>query len=479
MKKWIEHNHRVKISLVILLVVLAISAMSYSNYINKNTVHAYRVLFNGEELGLVEDIDGVEDYLDSLRGHLEALEGTKINLVASSKDPSNEGTESEDFVIAGEKNSSNIELTFEPVKGLNLTVSSIDYIKDKINGKVSFEIKAVAIYVNGQEVLFVKDRNTAEEVIDNVIKYFIPTGGNRVLVSHKISEEIKFEEKFVEPNITIHDVDGAVAVLLRGTDEIKTHKVARGESLWTIASKNKMTVNEIKSANPQLKSEVLQIGQELNMIVPKPYLNVETVEEIKYTQNIPFSNQFQRDESMWYWETRIIKRGIPGTKEVKAEVVRVNGTEVERRILSEAVTKEPSVQIVTQGTRRVPDRGTGRFAWPVAGNITSPFGPRRGGFHYGVDIAAPMGTPIYAADSGTVIFSGRQGNYGNLIIIDHGNGFQTYYAHNQSNLVRIGANVEKGQHIGNVGSTGKSTGPHVHFEIRKDGEPTNPMNYFR
>lgn len=99
--------------------------------------------------------------------------------------------------------------------------------------------------------------------------------------------------------------------------------------------------------------------------------------------------------------------------------------------------------------------------------------------HTGVDIAGPAGDDVKAADSGTVRFSGRSGGYGNLIIIDHGNGFSTYYAHNQKNLVSAGDEIDKGGVIAKRGSTGRSTGNHLHFEIRKDGNPQDPLNYFK
>ena len=125
----------------------------------------------------------------------------------------------------------------------------------------------------------------------------------------------------------------------------------------------------------------------------------------------------------------------------------------------------------------------GTLAWPVSGTITSPFGYRRnpfgGGmeFHQGLDIAAPMGTTITAAASGTVISAGWYGGYGNYILIDHGGGMATGYGHCSQIFVSVGQKVQKGQAIGAVGSTGYSTGPHVHFEVRINGKPVDPVPY--
>lgn len=114
---------------------------------------------------------------------------------------------------------------------------------------------------------------------------------------------------------------------------------------------------------------------------------------------------------------------------------------------------------------------------PVSGTITSRFGRRSRGTHTGLDIATSAGTPVGAAAAGTVTYAGRKGTYGNLVVIDHGNGVQTYYAHCNSIAVTAGQHVSQGQTISTVGSTGNSTGPHLHLEIRLNGICQNPQNY--
>jgi len=127
--------------------------------------------------------------------------------------------------------------------------------------------------------------------------------------------------------------------------------------------------------------------------------------------------------------------------------------------------------------------GSGKYIWPVSGDITSYFGYRmhpilkKRKYHSGIDIAAGMGTPIKASDYGVVIFSGRNGGYGLMIVLDHGLGISTVYAHCSRLLVSKGETVSQGQIIAHVGSTGLSTGPHLHFEVRKDGVPVDPLNY--
>lgn len=130
-----------------------------------------------------------------------------------------------------------------------------------------------------------------------------------------------------------------------------------------------------------------------------------------------------------------------------------------------------------------PAGGSGALVWPTSGPITSPFGWRTHPifgterFHSGIDIGADYGDSVVAADNGIVVTSGWLGGYGNAVIIDHGSGISTLYAHNSELLVEEGARVRKGQLISRVGSTGYSTGPHLHFEVRQNGSPVSPMNY--
>jgi lipoprotein NlpD len=117
------------------------------------------------------------------------------------------------------------------------------------------------------------------------------------------------------------------------------------------------------------------------------------------------------------------------------------------------------------------------FIWPVKGKITSKFGPRRETFHDGIDISARVGTRIRAIQAGQVMYSDRLRGYGNIIIIRHGQRLASVYAHNRKNLVRKGKKIRRGEVIGEVGTTGRVTGPHLHFEIRKNNTARDPLYY--
>ncbi len=135
-----------------------------------------------------------------------------------------------------------------------------------------------------------------------------------------------------------------------------------------------------------------------------------------------------------------------------------------------AITDAPDVHDVAQGE--------GVFVWPLSsGTLTSRFGPRGQSFHDGIDIGAPPGTPVHAARDGVVIYSDTLRGYGNVVIVEHEDGYATVYAHNQENLVAAGERVRQGQALARLGGTGRTSGPNLHFEVRKDNVARNPM-YF-
>ena len=138
--------------------------------------------------------------------------------------------------------------------------------------------------------------------------------------------------------------------------------------------------------------------------------------------------------------------------------------------------REAQQRAATQAAVSAP-AGTGALAWPVSGPVTSGFGVRWGRMHEGIDIGVGEGTPVQAAAAGVVIYAGWMSGYGNLVVIDHGNGLSTAYAHNSSLVVGVGRSVAGGEIVSYSGNTGNSTGPHVHFEVRVNGAAVDPLGY--
>lgn len=173
-------------------------------------------------------------------------------------------------------------------------------------------------------------------------------------------------------------------------------------------------------------------------------------------------------------------------KAIELEVLQNNRQQLENAMDElERTSKEIEAQIREYQDKNMAILGSGTYIWPVSGKVLQYFGWRRHPilrkrkFHTGIDIPKPSGTPVLAADSGVVMFSGFNGGYGKMVIIYHGSGFSTVYGHNSVLLVNKGQAVTKGEEVAKVGSTGLSTGPHVHFEIRKDGVPVDPLGYLK
>ncbi|KAB3530204.1 peptidoglycan DD-metalloendopeptidase family protein [Alkaliphilus pronyensis] len=344
--------------------------------------------------------------------------------------------------------------------------------------RLDIKVSSVAIYVNGEEIIQLRDKKTAEEVLEELKTPYVDEE-NQNYTAIDFKENVELVEIFTDAGV-IRTKEDALSLISKGTDEERIHQVQKGESSWSIARKYDLTVEDIAKANPNINTEKLQIGQEISLIVPKPYISIITKEYAEIVEAIPYETEYETTDSLYTGDRKIVVQGIEGMREVKAYIIKENGVEVDRDIVQETVLSEPKTRVIAEGTKPRPKTmATGVFSNPTRGRLTSGFGSRWGRRHNGIDIAAKTGTSILAADGGKVTFSGRNGGYGNLVIIDHENGYQTYYAHCNALLVSEGDRVHKDQKIATVGSTGNSTGPHLHFEVRKDGTPVNPLSFVK
>jgi murein DD-endopeptidase MepM/ murein hydrolase activator NlpD len=302
---------------------------------------------------------------------------------------------------------------------------------------------------------------------------------NGETVAVQFSEAVIVTEAYVDPS-EILTVGEALALITKENEEPKIYTVKSGDCPSTIAEDNGMTLSELYELNPDLESvKYLQVGDELTVMVPEPELSVTTQEETVYITAIARGTTYVENPDKYVGSNVTTYSGYDGELQVTALVSKVNGTEVSRTVIDEEVIKEPANRIVEKGTKALPAKGaTGTFIAPLQSYVvSSSYGYRWGGFHSGVDMAAPYGTPIRATDGGVVTYAGWLGDYGNVIFIDHGDGVTSRYGHCSSINVTVGQQVSQYEQIGCVGSTGHSTGNHVHFEIRFDGVTVDPMDY--
>lgn len=368
-------------------------------------------------------------------------------------------------------------VSYTPVPRYSVKPTPPEDMKEKLARSLLRLTEAWAITVDGEVRVAVASEEEAQAVVAGLKAAFPPQAGATVK-ELSFKESVAYTPQLVKAD-QVRSAQAAVEYLLRGTDETRVYEVKKGDSLWSIARAHNLRVADLEKANPGI-SERLQIGQKLNLIVPKPFVTVVSREEKTVTETVPFPVKTVKDASLYTYERKIRTPGQLGSKKVTYSIVRENGQVLTSQVVGSVVEKEPVTQVVAVGTRQPTVVGTGRYIWPLSrgGVITSRYGTRGREFHEGVDIAAPTGTPVLAADSGRVIFAGWKGGYGKCVILEHGNGSATLYGHLSQILVKEGQKVAKGKTIGLVGSTGKSTGPHLHFETMQGGVKKNPLTYF-
>lgn len=299
-------------------------------------------------------------------------------------------------------------------------------------------------------------------------------------------EGSQLQEMTIEPSLSmknagrkleeIKTVEDAFTLLLEGGSEKALYIAEKEETLASIAKKYNMTIEEIKELNTNWEDPV-QEGTQLIVLQKAPLVKVETKEVVTTHEDISFETVTQEDPSIRKGQTKVQVEGKNGQKNIKTHYSKINGQVVSSIVSSVEILQEPTNQVVLEGTMEA--AATGSFINPTTGRFTSKFGPRWGRFHYGIDVANSVGTPIIASDGGVVTRAAAAGTYGNLVEIDHQNGYVTRYAHLSQIGVKVGQQVSQGELLGKMGSTGRSTGSHLHFEIRQNGTAINPLNFVK
>ena len=338
-------------------------------------------------------------------------------------------------------------------------------------------IKGYSLTVDGQFIGAVQDRAELDALLDEIKAPYV----NENTVTAEFVQPVRVAGEYLPASVE-QDQEAMFSTLTANTNGETVYEVVKGDTFMAIAQRNNMTMQELQELNPDININRLYIGQLLTVKEEIPFLSVQTTENFTYEEEIACPVEEVPDNSMYQGESRVLDAGVPGTASVEASVTYVNGKETGRDILSTETITEPTVRVVAVGTKERPSwYPNGYFIWPVQGRINSSFGWRSifgsYSYHGGIDIKASYGQSIKAADGGTVIFAGYKGSYGNLVIIDHGNGKVTYYGHNSSLCVSAGNKVYQGQTIAKAGSTGRSTGVHCHFEVRINGTQVNPLSY--
>lgn len=351
--------------------------------------------------------------------------------------------------------------------------------------------EAYGLYIGGAFLGATTDKDSVLNELDS-IKAESATG--------KRDERVEFLKKIVlkpalYPTGSIVETQTILDKINSAEETGDTYTVREGDTPSEIADKNGMTYSSLLQLNPTIE-ENLMPGMELTTRAEKPFLSVKNIFIDTYEEEIEFET-IEVENSVYATSYREVEvEGENGLREVTAEITMVNGVETNRtiigtpKIIRKAVdekvvvgTNTATMQSGSTGTDTAPVRTdqtpsaqTGQFIWPTVSGRATTYHNHTGN---GVDIApGGAGHPIYAAASGTVVkvVNGWTG-YGHHIIIDHGNGYQTLYAHHSANYVSVGDYVSQGQVIAAMGRTGWATGNHLHFEIRYQGRYMNPPDY--
>jgi murein DD-endopeptidase MepM/ murein hydrolase activator NlpD len=307
------------------------------------------------------------------------------------------------------------------------------------------------------------------------------------VISVEFSEPIVTKSVEAPPD-QIKQLDQALKELIDGKKTTTEYTVQENDSWWLIARKNDMKTKEVLAGNPGMTEDTkLQLGQKIKLVTVSPYLTVMSKGILTSTETIAYDVVTTTDTKLASGKTVVKEQGIDGSKVVTYSYLQKNGQNISKQVVEEKVIKEPVTQVVAKGpaltavsmASAVSRGSSSGIAWPLRGPINSAYGSRWGSFHSGLDIGGRTGSPYFAAAAGKVIEAGWSGGYGYMILIDHGNGVKTRYAHSSKLLVSAGQQVSQGQNIGLVGSTGHSTGPHLHFEVIINGSTVNPRTYLR
>lgn len=361
-----------------------------------------------------------------------------------------------------------VELVADHTRELNVLIPRVGRAQEEEEETPVLELGGGAAVTDDEENWVIEEEETGFDSFD----YGIEEMG--------FSESVEVVEAYL-PADNIEDYEEARGRLTNLQELQQIYKVKSGDTLSKIALEVGLPLDEIIALNETLENEnsIINVDQELLITVPEPELSVVWTETTRDDEVFDLPVEYIYNDE-WFTNKSVTRQQpSAGYHETVSLITRKNDEELEREVLYEEVGVEAVAKVVEVGTMIPPT-----YIKPLSGGrISSGFGGRRSPFtgaassHAGVDIATPTGTPIWASSGGTVVWAGWNGGYGNLVSINHPDGRQTRYAHLSKIYVSVGQYVSQGQVIAASGSTGQSTGPHLHFEMRIGGVAYNPMDY--
>lgn len=489
-------NKAENILLTILCIAIATITIILTETSNKyyGANKTYRVYLEGNSIGLISSKEDLEEYIDNKQEVIKNKYNVKNVYIPTGLEIKEETT-------------------------YNQKISTIEEVYNEIEQKESFSIEGYTVTIEKttkQETeseeenntvtdkikLYVLDKDILTDAINELVISFIDKeeyqqylnetqtqieNEGTIIENVYIKEQIKIKKDYISTNETIftNSKDLAEYLLYGSENTKKTYTVKEGDTITSISEKNEISNNIFLIINKDITSEnaLLYTGQQVIVNKVSPIITV--VEEVHSVANedVKYQTVTKEDKNFIRGYTKVIQEGKNGKSIVTRKIKKENGQITNAVIVESIVIKESQSKIVKVGARtEYLVANTKYWAWPLnsAYTVSDNYGYRLHPIynivkmHNGLDLAARCGTPIYAANDGTVVTSKYHYSFGHYIDIDHNNGYITRYAHMSERLAEVGEAVHMGQLIGKMGSTGDSTGCHLHYEVIKNGSNMNP-----
>lgn len=465
-----RHKQLIKSVINILMPIGALAILIATFSFWNNVTFALQVIYNGNNIGYISDesvfLEAKEMVLDRL----------SLNTVNSDTTASAE--------------------TFNA--GYELALVSLDELSDArtisdemIKNSEDNLTHACGIYIDGRFICAVKNESDAKTVFYNILEPYEKEAENGGYVV-SFAEDIDYVQGLYPDRETIiWDASDLENTILGKEGATVYYTVTEGDTIESIADECGATYAQLIALNEGLTDESLTVGTAITIPSYDRMVNIKKTVTSSRVASVPFETIKKRDATKYsgYRETR--QEGVDGTQRIITTKTYINGTLTDTSVRNEIIT-EPTDEIIVVGSRTtyngvyIGEASDYGFLWPAphCHYISSPYGWRSSGWHKGVDLCTTngtaIGTPVIASKSGTVeVVQRSNSGYGNMVLINHGDGYKTRYAHMVAGSITVstGDEVEAGQTIGKVGSTGNSSGPHLHFEVIYNGETQNPTNY--
>lgn len=471
---------KIRLSILIILILMSTFTLGFEKFsLTPKTV--YHVYLKGKSIGLVESKEELEKYIDREQEALKKEYNIKKVYAPDDLSIKKEITYSNNIMTTKDIYSKIKDISSFTIDGYEINIKK--EVASKEEDKT--EIKNIKIYVI--------DKKVFTKAINTTVKSFITSEDYNTYKSNKkqtIKDTGKIIEKiYIENDITIKKgkiptdktiylkEDELSKYLLFGTTENKeTYTIKDGDTISNISYNNKMSTEEFLIINPQFTSEnaLLYNGQIVNIGILNPQVNIVEEDEVVAYEEKKYQTEIRYDNSKYVGYEETAQQGVNGKNKVTQKVRKING-ETTNIVTTNTEEVSPSInEIIIKGGKESyyvgggsPVATSGSWGWPASCNsISSPFGYRWGVLHDGTDIAGcGYGSPIFAAQAGTVVKASYKWDNGKYVIINHNNGYYSLYAHLADYTVKEGQTVARGQVIGGMGRTGYATGVHLHFSI--------------